>query len=136
MAPKKNDNVVKMTHEMAEQLRGILPVSINARRRFTPSIFIDKNFPKQFAPVFVLRPLTRLEQSEIWGTDKAPQQVVFDLLSKGIDTVENFWDIDKCEIVEFTSEYIDLLDGIAISELQSEILMLSTLKKAERLGLK
>jgi len=136
MAPKKNDNAVKMTPEMAEQLRGILPVSVNSRRRFTPSVFLQKDFPKQFSPVFILKPLTRAEQSEIWRDGKEPAQIVVDILTAGIVEVENFWDIDKCEQVPFSSEYIELLDGSAVGELQSEILMLSSLKRAERLGLK
>lgn len=136
MAPKKNDNVVKMSPEMAAQLRGILPVSVNSRRRFTPSVFLQKDFPKEFAPVFILKPLTRAEQSEIWSDGKEPSQTVIDILTSGIFEVENFWDIDKCEQVPFTSDYIELLDGSAVSELQSEILMLSSLKRAERLGLK
>lgn len=126
---------IEMTEEMAEQLKGLLPISTSTRQKFTPSIYKSESFPKQFAPVFILRPMTKSEKMA-FATSGENKETVDDIFFDCIESVDNMWDIVKREKAKWGREIYDAFLPQHISEVHLEILKLSGLLAAEKLGLK
>jgi hypothetical protein len=127
---------IEMTEEIANALKGILPISNSTRKKFTPSLFKTESFPKDFAPVFVIRGMTKAEKTAFLSDADKEEQSVSDLVFSCIDKAENLWDIDTRKIVPLSREIYDELHYHARRELFDEVLVLSGLSTVDKLGLK
>ena len=127
---------VEMTQEIADQLKGLLPISTATRERFTPSVYKSESFPKQFAPVFIVRPMTKAEKLEFLTGHEDDREGRENIVFSCIDDVENMWDAIARQKVKFCREIYDALRFDVVTEVQSEILKLSGLLSADKLGLK
>lgn len=127
---------IEMTEEMAEQLKGLLPISTSTRQKFTPSIYKSESFPKQFAPVFVLRPMTKSEKMSFVLSGDDDRQTREDVIFDCIESAENIWDVNTRQKCDFSRDIYEALRIDVVGEIQTEILKLSGLLAAEKLGLK
>lgn len=126
---------IEMTEEMAQSLRGILPISMDTRRNITPKVF-DK-IPAEFRPVFSLRPMTKSEKMKFAKSEVIDFLSGDDVLFACIDSVSNLWNIEtRSKFTEWTRDIFDSLNPAITSDLASELLNLSCLTNTEALGLK
>jgi hypothetical protein len=126
---------VEMTEEMAQSLRGILPISMDTRRKVTPAVF--DNIPKEFRPVFILRPMTKSEKMKFAKSEVIEFLSGDDVLFACIDSVENLWNIEtRSMFKEWTRDIFDSMNPSITSDLAGELLNLSCLTNVEALGLK
>lgn len=127
---------IEMTEELAEQLSGLLPISIDTRKKFTPSVYKSKKFPAKFAPVFVLRPMTKMEKMSFVLCNSEDKTTRDDIVYSCVDKAENLWNIETRQVCQLTRELFDALRFDVLAEIQAEILKISGLVDAEKLGLK
>jgi hypothetical protein len=126
---------VEMSEEMAKSLRGILPISMDTRRKITPKVF-DK-IPKEFRPTFTLRPMTKAEKMRFSRSEVVDFLSGDDVLFDCIDGAENLWNVEtRSRFDEWTRDIFDSLNPSITSELASELLNLSCLTSIEAVGLK
>ena len=134
MAPKSTINKIKMTPEIARQMAGLLPITLDARKRFTPSAYDDS--PKDFRPVFILKPMTKLQKQSLAGIAQSGDSAFYALVMECIDTVENFWDVVTMEQAEFTIAHLEAMRGDITGEIVDNVLFISGLSTGEKAGLK
>jgi len=126
---------IKMTKEAAAQLMGLMPISAEARHRFTPGEFAG--VPEEFRPVFVIRPMTKADK-QVYSksfdpkTIKSYESCIFDC----IESVENIYDVVSLEPVDFTLDYFMAIHPTVREKIASEVLRVSCLLPIEALGLK
>jgi hypothetical protein len=128
---------IKITPEIAAQLRGLLPITAEARRKFIPKAFLDGSLPPEFVPSFTLRAMTKAEKqayssSFAEGSAKSYEECLFDC----IESAENLYDLDTMEPVDFDLPYFMEMHPVVRNEIASEILAISCLLPIEALGLR
>lgn len=128
---------IKMTPEIAAQLRGLLPISADARRRFTPSAFLKGSLPPEFIPVFVIRAMTKVERQDYTKAFNDKPEKSFNACIFGcIESVENLYDPTTGELCALTLEYFEGLQPEIRNEISEEVMACSCLLSCEALGLK
>lgn len=128
---------IKMTLEIAAQLRGLLPISADARQRFTPSAFLKGSIPAEFIPVFVIRSMTKTERQDYSKSFNDNPEKSFNACIFGcIESVENLYDPYTGEICQFDLEHFETMQPEIRNEITEEVMVASCLLSCEALGLK
>jgi hypothetical protein len=126
---------IEMTDEIAAQLRGLLPISLDARKKIIPEILAK--IPKKYQPTFTIRPMTKAEKQAFSKCEPSEFIAGDETVFACIESVENLWDIEsKTLFPEFTKGIFDALHPAISSEIAVAILEMSSLTKAEAVGLK
>ena len=131
---------IEMTAEMAERMRGLLPIIGDAKYTFTPEIYKHEKFPAEFAPKFTVRRMSVVEKSEYFVGGNAEKRS--EVIRKCVISVDNLWDIEKREELSvdckdgMPEDVFDALRFDVQQEIGTQILKSTGLVDVEYLGLK